>query len=60
MLRKVKGNIQYSHIIFNEVVKSSTNRPKQLKKHLNNPLKAKYNIHLSISKKLKCGITCKA
>lgn len=60
MLRKVKGNIQYCHIIFNEVMKFGTNRSKQLKERLNNPLKAKCNIHVSTSKKLKCGITCKS
>lgn len=60
MLRKVKENIKYCYIIFNDVMKFSTKRSKQLKKSLNNPLKAKYNIHVSTSKKLKCKITCKS
>lgn len=60
MLRKVKENIKYCYIIFNDVMKFSTKRSKQLKKRLNNPLKAKYNIHVSTSKKLKCKITCKS
>lgn len=60
MLRNAKGNIQYCHIIFNEVMKFSTNRSKQPKEHLNNPLKAKYNIHVSTSKKLKSVITFKS